>query len=171
MPRVNSGTMRLVWHGLAIAAMVAADQVVKWWAAARLMDKAVTPLIPGVVHLIYVENRGAAFGILQNMRVFFLILTAAALIFIVVAQLRRWPRHPLGVWSLTLIMGGALGNFIDRAAQGYVVDMFEFEFVRFAIFNVADMFVSIGGVLFCIYLLFMHEQKDGGKSDAVSPSV
>ncbi len=158
-------------QGLAIALIVAADQMVKWWSADNLKNIAVQPLIPGVVHMTYVENRGAAFGIFENMRVLFLVLTVLALAAMAIALFKRWPRHPLGTWALVLVIGGALGNFIDRAAQGFVVDMFEFDFIRFAVFNVADIFVTGGGVLFCVYLLFLHEKMNRGKGDAVSKTV
>jgi signal peptidase II len=87
------------------------------------------------------------------------------------ALVRRWPKTPLGTWSLCVVTGGALGNFIDRAVNGYVVDMFEFDFIDFAIFNVADVFITVGGILFCLYLLFVHEKKEQkeGERDAASP--
>jgi signal peptidase II len=151
--------MLLVWEALAAVGIVAADQLFKAWCAANLIPGIPVDLIPGLVHMVYVENSGAAFSLLEGMRVPLLVLTVAALGVIAVVLARRWPRHPLGVWGLVLVAGGAAGNFIDRAAQGYVVDMFEFQFIRFAIFNVADIFITIGGVLFCVYLLFLHEKK------------
>jgi signal peptidase II len=152
-----------LWRGLAVFVIVGCDRAVKYWVAQHLAGQTVQPLVPGVIQMIYVENRGAAFGILTNMRWLFLVLTVAAVCAILWALLRRWPRMPLGSWSLCLILGGALGNFVDRAVNGYVVDMFEFLFVRFAIFNVADIFVTVGGVLFCLYLLFWHDRPAGRK--------
>ncbi|MDR0381033.1 MAG: signal peptidase II [Oscillospiraceae bacterium] len=154
-----------LWQGLSVLAIVGLDRYIKYWATQHLAGQAVQPLVPGVVHMIYVENRGAAFGILANRRWLFLILTVAAVCVILWALLRRWPQTPLGSWSLCLILGGALGNFFDRVVSGYVVDMFEFLFVRFAIFNVADIFVTTGGALFCLYLLFRHDRPAGGKDE------
>jgi len=153
----------LVLQLLAATAMFAVDRFVKIWAAAN-KDDAPLPLIPGLVSTVYAENTGAAFSFFEDGRIFFLIVTAAAMCAIVWALVARWPRHQLGAWAMALILSGAMGNFIDRLLQGYVVDMFRFDFIKFAIFNVADIFITIGGILFCIYLLFMHEKnKKRGK--------
>lgn len=151
-------------QGFLILAIVGFDQAVKRWTTLHLTLHEARTFLPGI-RLFYTENRGAAFGLLQDMRWLFLLITLLAVALIIWALVRRWYRHPLGGWALCLVAGGALGNFIDRAVNGYVVDMFEFTFVDFAIFNVADIFVTVGGVLFCAYLLFLHEQR-GDKKDA-----
>ena len=66
--------------------------------------------------------------------------------------------HPFGAWSMVLVVGGAIGNLIDRVLYGYVVDMFEVLFMNFAIFNVADIFVVVGGIAFCVYYAFIHDK-------------
>ena len=79
--------------------------------------------------------------------------------------------HPFGVASLSVVLAGAVGNLIDRAFFGYVTDMFNFLFMRFAVFNVADICVVCGGIAFCIYFLFFYdklEKKEGGGDDAHS---
>jgi signal peptidase II len=151
--------------------IVAADQAVKYWAVHFLAESTFRPEIPGLIGLTYVENRGAAFGMLQNMRLLFLIVTPIVVAVILFALYKKKVYGKLGVWSLVMITGGALGNFIDRAITGYVVDIFELKFMNFAIFNVADSFVSVGAVLFCIYILFIHDKeaakrKAGGQYDS-----
>ena len=149
----------LIWQGLAVLLIIVVDRLVKSWAV-RLAATETAVGIPGIVNIVYAENRGAAFSILQDMRIFFLVLTAIAVGVIFWMLVKRWPRSALGYWALTLLAGGALGNFYDRVVYGYVVDMFELSFMRFAIFNVADIFVSVGGILFCVYLLFVHDKLD-----------
>ncbi len=155
------GKRRLLWALLTVACGIAADQLCKFWAAETLKGKGVVDLIPGVLHLVYVENTGAAFGLFDNSMWILTVISAMAALFIVVVLLRGWIRHPLGWWSLVFVLSGALGNLLDRAARGFVVDMFEFSFVRFAVFNVADIFVTVGGALVCVYLLFMHDKTVG----------
>ena len=110
--------------------------------------------------LTYVENRGAAFGILQNQRWFFITLTI--IICIAIAYFLIIGRIESLIWriSLSMILGGAIGNLIDRIKQGYVVDMFHFTFIDFPVFNVADLFIVIGTVLVRI-LYFIYRQKEG----------
>ena len=148
----------LIAMGLAAAAIVALDQAVKAWAKTALPGQD-RPLLPGLVKLTYTENRGASFGILQNQQWLFVIITAVALTAMVWLLFSQRVTHPLGRWSLTAVLGGAVGNFVDRLFHGFVVDMFEFEFFHFAIFNVADIFISLGGVSLLIYLLFLYHKE------------
>jgi signal peptidase II len=139
------------------------DQAVKFWAAA-VLKQADRVLIPGILRLTYVENTGAAFSILRGSRTFFLILTAISLMLgfyaLLFVKIRR-----VGFWALSFVMAGAIGNMLDRIRFGYVIDMFEPIFVRFAIFNVADIFLTLGGITLALYILFWHDEKtlDGGK--------
>lgn len=144
---------------IAIIAMVGLDQLVKYWAFNFLQKISTIPLINGVFHLTYVENRGAAFSILQNKIWFFAIATVIILAIIVWAIKTEKVKTNLGRWSLYIIIGGALGNFIDRVIRGFVVDMFDFRLINFPVFNIADIFVCIGGLLFCIYVLFYHDKE------------
>jgi signal peptidase II len=151
---------------LTIIFIIAVDQGVKYWAVTYLANSAFRPEIPGLIGLTYVQNTGAAFSILQNMRVFFLIITVIVVAVILYALFTGRVQSKLGQWALVMITGGALGNFIDRAFVGYVVDMFDLEFMNFAIFNVADSFITVGAVLFCIYMLFIHDKVPNGKAGA-----
>lgn len=143
---------------IAIAFLVAIDQFIKYWAVTVLKLAETIPLIPKVFQLTYVENYGAAFGILENKIWLFLILTVAILVAIVIAIHRRVIYTKLGLWSLYIISAGAIGNFIDRAVRGFVVDMFNFNLIRFPVFNFADICVCVGGVLFVYYFLVQHDK-------------
>lgn len=144
--------------------IIAADQAVKHWAVVNLAQTGFRPEIPGVIGLTYVENRGAAFGIFQNMRWLFVAFTAAVVLVILFMLFTRKIKEPLGAWSLVFIASGAVGNLIDRALNGYVVDMFDFRFMSFAVFNVADVFVTTGAALFCLYVLFTPEKNTKKKA-------
>ena len=115
--------------------------------------------IPKVVSLTYLKNSGAAFSMLENQQWFFTIITLIAM----GAAFVYLYRHIKGsIWlllGLTLIISGGIGNFIDRLRQGFVVDMFHLDFMNFAIFNVADIYLSIGVGLLLIYLL--REESHG----------
>ena len=157
----------MFFYILAVILAVAADQILKFWVSAHIALGAAGPEIPGLIGLTHLHNYGAAFSQLQNMRWLFLILTPIALAVIVFVLIRRVISHPVGVWSLLAVFAGTLGNFIDRVHLGYVVDMFRLQFINFAIFNIADAFLTVGGAVFCIYFIFLYgkaEKKDAEKS-------
>ena len=128
-------------------------------------------IIPGVVRLTYCENRGAAFSLLEGQRWFFIVLTVVVLAFVVVALWRCWIKTAFGYFSTALCVSGAIGNFIDRLMQGFVVDMFEPTFIKFAIFNVADIYLTIGAILLGVYLLFVHDKAVAKEKEASIPEA
>ena len=139
------------------AAVLLIDQLTKVWSVNYLttLPENTYKLWEGVLHLKYVENRGAAFGMLQGGRWFFLALTFVACIAIVWFMVKERKRmHFLMCFSLGLILSGALGNLIDRAILGYVRDMIYVAIINFAVFNVADMAICIGCGLLVLDLLF-----------------
>ena len=146
---------------LIILGMLALDQTTKIWAATTLAAKGGSvPLIDGVFHLTYTQNRGAAFGMLQNAYIFLIIVTVLALlamIYFLVTERKR-----ISVWmriAVALIFTGAAGNFIDRLLLHYVRDFFDFTLINFAIFNVADACISVGAVLLVVSVLFFDGKK------------
>ncbi len=149
---------------LGAVCLVFIDQLTKAWAVEHLKNAASRPLIPGLIHLTYVENRGAAFGILQDMRVMFVVLGMAVIAGIIWLVYRENVQHWAGLSGLAFIIAGTIGNLIDRAFNGFVVDMFEFEFIRFAIFNVADVALTCGGVLTCLFIVFVPHTKPPEKT-------
>ena len=120
-------------------------------------------LIKGIVRFTYTENSGAAFSMLSGQRWLFIVLTVLALAFAVFAIVKQYVRGALGVTALSTVLSGAVGNFIDRLVYGYVIDMFEPTFIDFAIFNVADIFLTLGGICLAVYLLFFSEPEKRGE--------
>ena len=155
---------------LAVLLMIAADQLVKYWAFTSLQAQHTIPLIENVFHLTYVENRGAAFSLFAQFdsRWIFVALAVIITVAIFAVLRKRYIQTALGRWSLVLVAAGALGNAIDRVIHGFVVEMFDFRLIHFPVFNVADIFICIGGVLFVIYFMFQH--KDDKEADKQSDS-
>ena len=152
-----------------IAAIVALDQLVKYWAATAVRTVGSIPLIDGVFEFVYTENRGAAFSILQGQRWFFIISTLVMIGLMVWLLLRRHVRNRWGRLGVLFVIGGALGNYVDRLRLGYVIDMFYFKLINFAVFNVADVCVVCGAVLAAMYYLWFYEKYDkagGAHGDA-----
>jgi len=150
---------------LLAAVIVAGDQAVKSWAVANLRGRGAVDFIPGFIHFYYAENTGAAFSMLRDMRWLFIGVSILASIVIIYIILAKKIKSFWGLLPLSMILGGAVGNLIDRIFVGHVVDMFEFSFVRFAIFNVADIFVTAGGVLFCLYYIVSETRSMKAKDD------
>ena len=144
---------------IAVILGVALDQYTKYLAVNHLQNNPIS-IIEGVFELRYLENRGAAFGMLQNKQTFFLIITIITLSLIGYLYYRL-PKTKHFLWlriCLLSITAGAIGNMIDRTIKGFVVDFFDFTLIDFAVFNVADTFICIGvGLIFLDVLL--------GKSD------
>lgn len=139
-----------------------ADQGLKYWVTLNIpLNDGHLVLIPGVLELMNIHNYGAAFGILQNAPRWVFIVIAIAFAAIVILALRRnWIHGKFGCWTAVLVLAGALGNCIDRMLSGYVVDMFNFLFwPSFAVFNLADVFITVCGILFCLHVLFFRGEK------------
>ena len=111
-----------------------------------------------LLNFTYLENRGAAFGILQDSRLFFLILTIIIVGYLLYYFIKNYKTNKrlLNI-SLAFIITGALGNFYDRLFNGYVVDFIDFAFFEFPVFNIADIFVTVGSILMIIYFLVFEE--------------
>lgn len=138
------------------------DQWTKHLAVTYLAGQDDIILIPGVFQLQYLENRGAAFGIMQNKVWIFAILTIVYLIAAVWIYFRipRQKKYLLLQIIAILLTAGALGNFIDRVRLGYVVDFFYFSLIDFPIFNVADILVVVSFILLAICILFVYKEED-----------
>ena len=134
-------------------AIVAADQLVKLWSVSNLLGREPVEFIHGILNLRYVENTGAAFSILTGQRWLFIALTPVAVGVICYIIFAKKITNKVGLISLGMVLGGALGNFVDRLLRGYVVDMFEFAFIKFPVFNIADIFITCGGLLFIAYFV------------------
>jgi len=135
------------------ALIVAVDQLVKYWAANALQGAGQVEFIPRLLNFRYAENTGAAFSMFSGRREILIVISIVASAVIVWYMLSSKTMSRFGKLSLAMVLGGAVGNMIDRIFTGYVVDYFEFAFVRFAIFNVADIFITVGGGLFVLWFL------------------
>ena len=152
----------LIKDFLMIAILVAFDQFTKQLAVANLKDKQAFKLINGVLELNYLENKGAAFGMLQNQRVFF-VFVAVIVLGVIAYILYKAPegkKYKLLHILLSLIAAGAIGNMIDRVRLDYVVDFIYIIWINFPIFNVADMYVSLATVILVLALLFYYKESD-----------
>lgn len=115
-------------------------------------------LIPNWLGLNYVQNTGAAFSSFDQYTMILAIVSLVVSILLILAIAFKWVRHPFGRFTLMLILAGAVGNLIDRFFMGYVTDMIQVLFIKFAVFNVADIFVVVGAVLLVIYVLFFWDR-------------
>lgn len=142
------------------------DQITKILAIQQLKDDNAFVLIDGVFELRYLENRGAAFGILQGKKIFFILFTLIALCLIAYIYLKRIPAERkfrfLDVICI-LFFSGAIGNFIDRIMRNYVVDFFYFKLIDFPIFNVADVYVTVAAFAMILLGLFYYKEEDYNK--------
>lgn len=147
-------------YAILIAALVLLDQVVKHLVRTYIPLGGGMPFIPHVLELTYFQNTGAAFSLFSDHTWLLTIVSAVVAAAIAVVLLKRVIKHPFGVLSLSLVLAGAVGNLIDRFFFGFVTDMFQTLFIRFAVFNVADICVVCGGVAFVIYVLFFSDELE-----------
>lgn len=148
-------------YAILAAALIILDQVVKFFVKQNIPLGSHVPFLPHLLELTYVENTGAAFSLMEE-HTWLLTLTSAVLSVVLGAAVwKKFFSHPFGRTALTLVFAGAVGNLIDRALQGYVVDMFNVLFMRFAVFNVADVCVVVGGAAAGIYYLLFYEKLEG----------
>lgn len=140
----------------AIALLVAADQAVKLWAIKALQGSASIVLIPGLLKLTYVENYGAAFGMMRGMRWVLIGLTAAILGGMIYCLITGRILGKLPNIAFTMIAAGGSGNLLDRIRLGYVVDYLDVnDLFSYPMFNIADCCVVCGAILVIVYVLFL----------------
>ncbi len=147
---------------LGVILLLLLDQFTKYLASAYLKDGHSIILIQNVFQLHYLENRGAAFGMMQGMRYLFVAGTFLMLV-LLMAVYWKSPMEQRYRWArlvLILLAAGAMGNLIDRLYQGYVVDFFYFELIHFPIFNVADIYVTCGTALLILLFFFYYKEDD-----------
>lgn len=153
---------RMIVDILAIILLVISDQFTKYLAVTKLKGQASFLLIDGVLELQYLENKGAAFGMLQNKKTLFVFMTIVMLFIVFYVLIKLPEKKKFIVWQvfLCLICAGGIGNMIDRVRLDYVVDFIYFSLIDFPIFNLADILVTIGTVLFFIVLLFGVKEEE-----------
>ena len=150
---------RKLYGPLAAVILILLDQLSKQWIVNHIPLNAIRKCVPGIFSLTYLRNYGAAFSILQNQQWFFTVITladvgAACYYFIKNINGNFW-----FLFGLLLIISGGIGNFIDRLRLGYVVDMVHLDFMNFAIFNVADSYLTVGVVI--LFIALWKEEENG----------
>ena len=152
-----------------IVGAVCLDQLTKWMAVIWLQGEPSFPLWRDVLHFTFVKNEGAAFGMLAEHRWVFMVVSSVAIVGLSVYLFRHrkdslWIRIPLA-----MIIGGGIGNMIDRVVLGYVIDFIDFTLINFAVFNVADSFVCVGAVTLMGYLIWdLAREISRAKAEAKS---
>lgn len=154
-----------MWYAIVAILILIADQGLKYWVTLNIpLDTGHVTLIPGVLELTNIHNNGAAFSILQHAPHWIFVIFTVVFAAIAVFCLRRNVVHgKVGRWSVVLVLAGAVGNCIDRILSGYVVDMFNFLFVRFAVFNLADIFIVVAGIALCLHVIFYRGDGSEGE--------
>lgn len=132
---------------------VALDQLTKWLAVVYLQGEPSFPIWREVLHLTFVKNEGAAFGMLADHRWVFMTFSTVAIIGLSIYLFGFCKENKLVKICFAMIIGGGIGNMIDRVALGYVVDFIDFTLINFAVFNVADSFVTVGACILLVYYL------------------
>ena len=153
-----------MWYALLLAACIAGDQLLKYWVVRHLEIGQSAAFLPGLVRLTRLHNTGAAWGSFSGSTALLTAVTAVLLVAVAWLVLKKVIRHPLGLCAAMLVLGGGIGNMIDRICRGYVVDRFDLEFMSYPIFNLADCFVVVGVILGAVYYLWFYDKYDGRKA-------
>ena len=141
------------------ALIVGADQLTKYLVVENIPLYGSVDAVPGLFHLTYVQNTGAAFSSFQGMQWLFLLIFALFTAGIIWEfSKKRWPFKTVERWLIVAIYAGGLGNMIDRVRLGYVVDMIALDFMEFAVFNVADCFITCGCVLLIAHMVLFNKE-------------
>ena len=158
----------VIFNLLCVAALVGLDQAIKFWAVNALQPVGAMPLIPHVVELRFVLNQGMAFSLLSGKQLFLIVATRAALLLVAYWLFFRSRNNRMQQAALILVLGGGIGNLIDRIFRdGLVVDYLDVKLFHFAVFNFADCCVVVGVVLLAWYLLFgERRQKPAEKQES-----
>lgn len=140
-----------------ISILIIIDQAIKWISRTKLTKFESFPVIDGFFHFTYVENRGAAFGMLQNKTWFFVLITLLVVGYMIYFTKKNKNIDKKLTFVLSIITAGAIGNLIDRIWLGFVVDMFDFRGIWQFVFNFADICVVVGGILL-IFLIIKDKE-------------
>lgn len=152
----------LIFDVLLLILLIVVDQITKYLAVGRLKDHPPFVIWDGVFELHYLENRGAAFGMLQGQKIFF-VLIAVIIVAVIVYVLWKAPYQKMYTKlhiALIFIASGAIGNLIDRLRFEYVVDFLYFSLINFPVFNMADIYVTLFSIYLVILLLFVYKESD-----------
>lgn len=159
---MNKKWKRLLMDAVLFVILLVFDQFTKYLAIANLKEKPALVLIDGVLELQYLENRGSAFGMLQNQKFFILFvgIVFMAVILFLLFKLPEQKKFKAVHILLTMIIAGGIGNMIDRCRFDYVVDFISFVLINYPIFNVADIYIVVATILLFLLFLFVFNEKD-----------
>lgn len=150
--------------------LIVIDQLVKYLVRVNIPLGGHVSFLPHVLELTYVRNTGAAFSILAQHT---WVLTLISLVVVIAMAIALWKKvlcHPLGVIPAVMVLAGGAGNLIDRVLFGYVTDMFSTLFMNFAVFNVADICITVGGLWLVLYVIFGYEKLEPKKEAPHDPA-
>ncbi len=147
-----------MFYIILVAILVAVDQVIKILVRTLIPLGGSVPLIPHIMGLTYLQNTGAAFSLFEERTWLLALISIVIVVVISVLLITKVLVHPLGAVPAVMVIAGGIGNLIDRFAFGFVTDMFQTLFVNFAIFNFADICVTVGGIMLIIYVLFFYDK-------------
>ena len=158
----------MVLWSLIVICIIALDQLSKYWVINNIGLTDSLTVIPKVIDFVYVKNTGAAFSFLADKTYGIVLLSFISVAFcvaVVYFMIKRKPSSKLLTISLALMLSGAFGNVIDRIFRGYVVDFIETTFIKFPVFNIADIAITCGAALVIIYVLFFEKSKNADEQE------
>ena len=155
-------SVMFIIDALILAIFLFLDQFTKYLAIVKLKGQKAVVLIDGVLELQYLENRGSAFGMFQNQKLFLVVVSCLfmAILTFVLFRLPKHKKYCILHIALTAIVAGGIGNLIDRLRFDYVVDFISFILINYPIFNVADIFVVVGTIGLFLLFLFYYKEED-----------
>ena len=155
-------SVSLLYSLILIILLIALDQFTKVLAVRHLMNKSDIILIPNVLQLHYLENTGAAFSILEGKQIVFAIITPILLVALcyILVKMPRAKKYQALDYIIVFLVAGAIGNYIDRIINNYVVDFIYFSLINFPVFNVADCYVTVSVILLLILIMWYYTDED-----------
>ena len=156
------------WYLLISLVVILLDQGLKYFVVSNLQLGQTKEIISGIISLTYIQNNGAAWNILSGQMIFFYLISIVAVIVCLYFLFNKKYTNSIFDVGLALVLGGVIGNFIDRLHLKYVIDMIQFDFIHFNIFNIADSAITIGIILIFIYLLFFDETGNKNEKEIQS---
>lgn len=155
----------MIWLIISVL-ILAADQLVKYLVSVNLQAGETAFSVLNIFDVTYVQNKGAAFSVLTGKMVFLSVISVLFCIAVIVFWIKKKPTHLLLCTSLSMLIAGAVGNGIDRIFRGFVIDYINLTFMNFPVFNIADIAVTVGAVLFILYIIIFDKEGKNGNDNS-----
>lgn len=155
----------MIWLIISVL-ILAADQLVKYLVSVNLQAGETAFSVLNIFDVTYVQNKGAAFSVLTGKTVFLSVISVLFCIAVIVFWIKKKPTHLLLCTSLSMLIAGAVGNGIDRIFRGFVIDYINLTFMNFPVFNIADIAVTVGAVLFILYIIIFDKEGKNGNDNS-----